>query len=75
MIPTKENLSIQDRLYTLLKSVLNDGVLIPSMYHPVIMNLVKGFLKRTSPDDLRKQILFLRDNVIPWVLGENEDKN
>lgn len=58
------------RLYALLNSVLEDGTFIPKMYHPVIMNLVKPFLKNTSESDLREQIIKLRDEIIPFILGE-----
>ncbi len=62
--------SIAARLYALLNSVLEDGTFIPKMYHPVIMNLIKPFLKNTTESELRDQIIKLRDEIIPFVLGE-----
>lgn len=66
----KPECTIAARLYALLNSVLEDGTLIPKMYHPVVMNLVKPFLKNTSESDLREQILKLKNEIIPFILGE-----
>lgn len=62
--------TINARLFALLNSVLKDGTFIPAMYHPVILNLVKPFLRNTSESDLRDQIVKLRDEIIPFILGE-----
>lgn len=67
----KTESTIAARLYALLNSVLEDGTLIPKMYHPVVMNLVKPFLKNTSESDLREQILKLKNEIIPFILGED----
>jgi hypothetical protein len=59
---------IADRLYKLLTSILEDGTVIPAMYHKVILNLVKPFLLKSSDSDLESLISRLRDELIPWIL-------
>lgn len=70
MQPTIKPASLNARLFALLDSVLKDGSFIPPMYHPVILNLVKPFLQKTPESDLREQIIKLRDEIIPFILGE-----
>jgi len=59
---------IANRLFQLLSSILADGATIPAMYHPIILNLVKPYLKKTSDSDLSEMILKLKDEIIPWIL-------
>jgi len=59
---------IADRLFRLLKSILEDGTVIPQMYHSIILNLVKPYLKKASDSELKEMILKLRDEIIPWVI-------
>lgn len=68
--------TIASRLFGLLASMLEgeDGDSpIPAMYHPIILNMVRGFLKRTKEPDLRILIEKLRDELIPWILGDGQN--
>lgn len=64
------NDTIQNRIFNLLSVVLEDGNLIPKMYHSVILNFVKPYLQKTPDEVLKEQIKKLRDEVIPFILGE-----
>ena len=66
-----ENNGIASRIYALLQSILEDGTMIPKMYHPIIDNLIKSYLKRANEAQLKKVIEKLRDELIPWVLDGN----
>ncbi len=69
MIADKKQ-TIAERLFILLQKMLNESDSIPSMYHGVVLNLVKPYLKKASESDLKKVVIDIRDNVIPWILGE-----
>jgi hypothetical protein len=62
---------IAARLYGLMTVVLESGS-IPKIYHKIIVELVKGFLKRSNEAELKKSIEELRDKYIPWVLDGRE---
>lgn len=62
--------TIKDRLFILMDTILKDGTLIPPTYHPIIKNVVKGFLQRAEDEQIEKQIKELRDVYLPWLLGE-----
>jgi len=67
----QNNEGIASRIYALLQSILEDGTMIPKMYHPVIENLIKSYLKKANDEQLKKVIEKLRDELIPWVLNGN----
>ena len=60
---------IASRLYGLLSGFLEEGTMIPAMYHKVILNFVKPYLQKTSESDLRIQIEKIRDEIIPFLLN------
>ena len=60
---------IAERIYSLLQTLLEDGTMIPKMYHPIIENLIKSYLKKANDAQLKKVIEKLRDELIPWVLN------
>lgn len=64
--------SIANRLYQLLSTILKDNSVIPAMYHSIILNLVRPYLQKASDSELREMVLKLRDEIIPWILGEND---
>jgi hypothetical protein len=72
MIPSKDQTppTIAERLFFLLQAMLKESDSIPSMYHGVVVNLVKPYLRKAKEDELRNVIINIRDNVIPWILGE-----
>lgn len=65
---------IADRLFKLLSAILADGSTVPAMYHPVILNMVKPYLKKTDDSQLRAMIEKLRDEIIPWILDGDTTK-
>ena len=65
--------TIAERLFSLLQIILRDNKTIPGMYHPIIINMVKPYLRETSESDLRTMILYVRDQVIPFILGETDE--
>lgn len=64
------NESIANRLYQLLSTILKDNSVIPSMYHSIILNLVRPYLQKANDSELSEMILKLRDEVIPWILND-----
>ena len=64
------NESIANRLYQLLSTILKDNSVIPSMYHSIILNLVRPYLQKASDSELSEMILKLRDEIIPWILND-----
>jgi hypothetical protein len=59
---------IASRLFGLLSGFMQEGVMIPKMYHPVILNFVKPYLQKTSNAELKEQIEKIRDEIIPFLL-------
>lgn len=59
---------IANRIYGLLAGFLEEGVMIPKMYHPVILNFVKPYLQKTSESELATQLEKIRDEIIPFLL-------
>lgn len=67
--------NIANRLYQLLSTILKDSSVIPAMYHGVILNLVRPYLQKASELELSEMILKLRDEIIPWILGEDDSNS
>ena len=67
--------NIANRLYQLLSTILKDSSVIPAMYHGVILNLVRPYLQKASESELSEMILKLRDEIIPWILGEDDSNS
>jgi hypothetical protein len=64
---------ILDRIYKLFKTFLNDNTLVPKKFHPVVDNLVREYLRKADPAGVRSAVEKMRDEIIPWLLSENED--
>lgn len=67
--------TIANRLYQLLSTILKDGSVIPAMYHPIILNLIRPYLQKASESDLQDMILRLQNDIIPWVLNGDKDSS
>lgn len=65
---TVKTQTVADRLYGLLVGFLQQGTMIPTMYHGVILNFVKPYLLKTSESELKEQIEKIRDEIIPFLL-------
>jgi hypothetical protein len=62
--------NIIDRLESLFNVMVKDSDFIPKMLRPTINNLVAGYLQKATPSDVRKIIVQIRDDVIPYLLEE-----
>jgi hypothetical protein len=76
-MPTTEISGIKERILGLLKVILEDSDMIPKMYQGVIMGFVKPKLDAIPESDLYHHIQRLRDEIIPFILGDvnASDKN
>lgn len=70
MLKQIENLTTSDRLQGLLKAILSENSIIPKPFHSVIMSQVGRYLTDTNEEELKTQIKKLRDEIIPFILGE-----
>lgn len=67
---TLEAMTVKARLLALVDLLLEDSK-FDRMTQTIIRNLAKNFLgKNVSDDDLRAQIVKIRDEVIPVILGD-----
>ncbi len=69
-IDLKKETTIQQRIKALLITVLEDNALIPAAFHKVVLNQVDFYLNKTNPQELIDQIKKIRDEIIPFILGE-----
>jgi len=60
---------MKERLRSILSTLLSSSR-IPAIYAPIIKGLIENFLKDISEEDLALYIRQLRDEFIPWLLGE-----
>lgn len=65
--------TIAEKLYSLLKIVLDSSEMVPALYHSTILNLVKPYLRKADDSELRTVIQYVRDDVIPFLLGEKSE--
>lgn len=69
-IPAKPEASIKARLFALMDLLLEDSK-FDKMTQTIIRNLAKNFIGgNVTDDELRAQIVNVRDEIIPLVLGE-----
>lgn len=67
--------TIRERLEWFMRNMLSDSD-IPKMYHPIILNLAKGYFERTKDEDTRRILNEIRKEVIPWLInGEPPNQN
>ena len=58
-----------EKLRALIGKLLENSQ-IPGPYRPVIKGMIEKALTQMSEDQLRAYIIDMRDNLIPWLLGE-----
>ena len=74
-IPAAESLAtIKDRLRASMALFLDDSDFDP-LLKKAILALAKNFLKNASDDNIRDAVYYLRGTVLPYILGEDENKN
>lgn len=64
---------LKDRIVAILKTILADSA-IPKQYHPIILNFVIPKLKQTDDKEIEKGIYYLRDTMLPFLLGGENGK-
>lgn len=70
MNETKET-TINDRLLAVFSQMMKESSIIPKTLAPIVENLVKGYLQKATPDQVRTIIIQLRDEFIPWLLSDD----
>jgi len=60
------------RLRALFESLMNESDVIPKAFKPVARNLVEGYIKKADPAQIREIIIRVRDEIIPWILREDD---
>ena len=68
-VPNPIPTTVKDRLASLLDVVLQDSRLNKA-FIPMIRTLAKSFLADMADAQIMEGISKLRDELIPWVLGE-----
>jgi hypothetical protein len=63
--------NLRDRLLALFEALLQDSR-IGAAFRPVILNMGRSFLTQASDAELREGIEKVRDEMIPFLLGEDE---
>ena len=71
---TTQQTTIVDRLGALFNAMVKDSDFIPPMLRPTVNNLVRGYLDKATPADLKKIVTQIRDEVIPYLLEDEDNK-
>ncbi len=66
--------TIKDRLRATMALFLEDSHFDP-LLSKAITALANNFLKNASEEDIRGAVQHLRDDVLPYILGEDENQN
>lgn len=64
--------TLQDRLAAAIEVVLDDPGLDPKLkaVQKLVMPLVRSYIQKTDEDSLRKGLTQFRDEVLPFLLGD-----
>lgn len=71
---TVEKTSIKERLFAVFSQMMRESDILPKALRPVIEGLVKGYLQKATDEDIRKIILQIRKEFIPWLLDEQNEE-
>lgn len=66
--------SLRDKLKALLSVFLDDSKLDP-ITKKLILNIANNFFQKATDEDIRSAIEKLRDDVIPFILNNDENSN
>ena len=61
-------ITIIDKLESLFNEILKDSDFIPAMLRPTVTNLVKGYLAKADPTQVREIIKRIDEEILPWLL-------
>lgn len=64
----KPKFDIVQKLESLFNEILKDSDFIPAMLRPTVVNLVKGYLQKADPAQVRGIVQKIYDEVLPWLL-------
>lgn len=64
----KPGFNIVQKLESLFNEILKDSDFIPAMLRPTIVNLVRGYLAKADPKQVREVIERIDKEVLPWLL-------
>ncbi len=59
--------TVRDRVRAFLDALLEHTKFNPA-FRPVIVNLLTGYLKQTSDEELTRGLIAVRDEIIPFLL-------
>lgn len=65
---TEAKFDILQKLESLFNEILKDADVIPAMLRPTVTNLVKGYLAKADPRQVRAIVQKIKDEVLPWLL-------
>jgi hypothetical protein len=64
----KPKFDILQKLESLFNEILKDADVIPAILRPTVVNLVKGYLVKADPKQVRAIVQRIKDEVLPWLL-------
>lgn len=68
-------ITLRDRVTSFVTAVISDSA-FAGPFQPVILNLFKTkFMDKVTDEELRQGLTGIRDNVLPWLLGEKDAPN
>lgn len=67
--------TLRERVSVFVETVISDSA-FAGPFQPVILNLFRTkFLDKVTDEQLRQGLTGIRDNVLPWLLGEKDMPN
>lgn len=64
----KPKFDIVQKLESLFNEILKDSDVIPPMLRPTVVNLVKGYLQKADPAQVRAIVERIDKEIFPWLL-------
>lgn len=59
---------IIQKLESLFNEIIKDSDVIPALLRPTVVNLVKGYLTKADPEEVRAIIQRIDKEIFPWLL-------
>lgn len=69
---TQEATTLHQRVQAVAETLLPESK-ISAAFLPIIRSQLKSFLGKVTEEELRGGLVEVRDKIIPFLLGENED--
>ncbi len=67
---TEIKITLKDKLQVLLEVLIEDSKFDPVL-KSIILKLSKNFMKNASDEDIIQAVKKMRDEMIPFILGED----